>query len=136
MKFKILFLSISVLAMVFSIIGISLAEVKISDMPTPEKIRNFIPKPLTELFRSFNNIEVDFSKLLFLNRVIEAVPKSAEELGNGFQRLVNGLKDVNNWIRDHIGLDIVFLIKKTGEFFVWAFESIANLIKIGLLLIK
>ena len=99
MEFKILFLFVFILMMFFSTIGISLAEVKISDMPTSEKIQNFIPKPLTELFKMFNNINLDFLKLPFFNRVAESIPKSGEEIGNSFQKLTSGLEIANNWLK-------------------------------------
>ena len=136
MKFKILFLFIPILIIILSITEISSAEVKISDAPTPEKIQNLIPRPLTEIFKAFNNIRVDFSKLPFFDRLMDIIPKSGEDVGNGFRWLTRGLNSANDWLKNHIGLDIIFMVKKIGEFFVWIFEGIANLIKTGLSFIK
>ena len=118
MKFKILFLLIPILMIILSATEISLAE-----MPTPEKIQNFIPQPLTGLFRAFNNINIDFSKLPFFNRVAKGIPESGEEIGNSFRWLTNGLENINNWLKNHIGLDIVFIVKKTGGVFCLDFSG-------------
>ena len=136
MKSKILFLFIPILIIILSITGISLAEVKISDIPTPEKIQNLIPRPLTEIFKVFNNIHIDFSKLPFFDRLMSIIPKSGEEVGNGFRWLTRGLNSANDWLKNHIGLDIIFMVKKIGEFFVWIFQGIADLIKTGLSFVK
>lgn len=138
MKYKILFLLIPISVLILSITKISLAEVKISDVPTPapEKIQNFIPQPLTELFKIFSNINIDFSKLPFINRVVRSIPRSGEEVASSFRWLTQGLGDLNNWVNARIGLNILFVIQKVGEFFVWIFQGIADLIKIGLSFIQ
>lgn len=132
MKSKILFLIIPVLVLVSLTTKICLAEVKISDMPTPEKIQNFIPRPLSDFFKMLSNVKIDFSKLPFVNRIVAAIPKSGEEVANEFQWLTVRLGNINYWAQSHIGLNIILIIKKIGEFFVWIFQGIANLIKIGL----
>ncbi len=115
---------------------ISLAEVKISDVPSPEKIQNFIPQPVTDLFKTFNNVNIDFSKLPFFNQIAGNIPKSGQEVANGFQWLTNGLGSINEWLKTHIGLNIILVIQKVGEFFVWVFEGIGHLIRAGLSFIK
>jgi len=136
MSCKRLILSIFLPALILSTPGISLAEVEITDIPSPEKIQGFIPQSLIDLFNNFNNINIDFSKFSFFNRAVEAIPKSGEEVANGFQWLTNGLGNVDEWLKTHIGLNIIFVIQKVGEFFVWVFTGIAHLIQLGLSLIK
>lgn len=138
MKERIVFLLIS--ASLFSLTmitaKISLAEVKISDMPNPEKIQSFIPQPVIDLFNNFNKINIDFSKFPFFNKVVSNVPKSGLEVANGFKWLTDGLGNINDWLKTHIGLNIILVIQKVGEFFVWVFQGIANLIRAGLSFIK
>jgi len=138
MKDRILFLLISILLFALTLITakISLAEVKISDVPNPEKIQNFIPQPITDLFKTFSNINIDFSKFPFYNQVVGNIPKSGQEVANSFQWLTNGLENMNEWLKTHIGLNIILVIQKVGEFFVWVFQGIANLIRAGLSFIK
>ncbi|MDP3052514.1 MAG: hypothetical protein Q8N22_00995 [bacterium] len=136
MNYKRLFLLILLSAFILSASKISLAEVNISDIPTPEKIQSFIPQPLTDLFKTFSNINIDFSKFSFLNQVVGAIPKSGEDVANGFRWLTRGLGNTNEWLKTHIGLNIVLVFQKVGEFFVWIFQGIANLIKAGLSFIK
>jgi len=136
MKYKILFLLAPILASTLLTVKISLAEVKISDVPNPEKIQNFIPQPVTDLFKTFNKINIDFSKSSFFNKITGSIPKSGQEAANDFLWLTNGLENVNEWLITHIGLNIILVIKKVGEFFVWIFEGIANLIRIGLSFIR
>lgn len=133
MKYKLLLLVILIFILVTPVIP---AVGQIEVLPSPEKIQTFIPQPLTELFKAFNNIKIDFSKLPFFNRVVGVIPRSGEEVAHGFRWLTQGLENVNNWLKTHIGLDIIFVIKKIGELFVWIFEGIANLIRIGLSFIK
>ena len=132
MSCKRLILSIFLPALILSTPGISLAEVEITDIPSPEKIQGFIPQSLIDLFNNFNNINIDFSKFSFFNRAVKAIPKSGEEVANGFQWLTNGLGNVDEWLKTHIGLSIVLVVKKVGEFFIWIFQGIANLLTIGL----
>lgn len=130
MKYK--FLLFAILIFILIIPAVGQTEV----LPSPEKIQTFIPQPLVEVFKAFSNLKIDFSKLPFFNRVVGVIPRSGEEVANGFRWLTQGLENVNNWLKTHIGLDIIFVIKKIGEFFVWVFESIANLLKIGLSFIR
>lgn len=136
MDSKRLFLLILLPVFILSASKISLAEVKISDMPTPEKIQGFIPQPLIDLFKTFSDINIDFSKFLFFNQIVGFIPKSGADAANGFQWLTRGLGSANEWFKTHIGLNIVFVVKKVGEFFVWIFEGIVNLIKTGLSFVK
>ena len=136
MNHKRLFLLILLPVFILSVSKISLAEVKISDMPTPEKIQSFIPQSLIDLYKTFSDINIDFSKFLFFNQVVGFIPKSGADVASGFQWLTQGLGGINEWFKTHIGLNIVFVIKKVGEFFVWVFEGIANLIRIGLSFVK
>jgi hypothetical protein len=46
------------------------------------------------------------------------------------------LGNINDWLKTHIGLNIILVIKKIGELFLWIFEGIANLIRIGLSFVK
>ncbi len=136
MKYKILFLLILISTSILLTAKISLAEVNISDVPNPEKIQGFIPQPVTDLFKTFNNINIDFSKLSFFNKITGNIPKSGQEVGNAFKWLTNGLGSMNGWLITHIGLNIVLVVKKVGEFFVWVFEGIGHLIRVGLSFIK
>ncbi len=136
MNYKRLFLSILLPVFILSASEISLAEVKISDIPTPEKIQSFIPQPLIDLFKTFSNVNIDFSRFSFFNQVVGVIPKSGEDVANGFQWLTRGLGNINEWLKTHIGLNIVLVAKKVGEFFVWVFEGIGHLIRAGLSFIK
>jgi hypothetical protein len=138
MKERIVFLLISVLLFALTLITtrISLAEVTISDVPNPGKIQSFIPQPLIDLFNNFNKIDIDFSKFPFLNKVVSSVPKSGQEVAGGFKWLTDGLGNINDWLKSHIGLNIILVIQKVGEFFIWVFQGIANLIRAGLSFIK
>lgn len=109
MKYKILFLTI--LITVLTTLRVCSAQ--------REGIQSFVPQPLIELFDAFSKIKIDFSKV-----------------ASGFRHLTGGLENFSNWLQTHIGLNILFIIKKIGELFVWILEGIANLIKIGLSFIK
>lgn len=123
MRTKILFLTLPVL--VFAVSGICLAQ-------NENQRLDFIPKPLIELFNIFSNWEIDFSKVPLINKIPEYLPRSGEGIGQSFQWLTRGLNNFNEWSKAHIGLNIVLIIKKVGEFFVWALEGIVSLLKIGL----
>lgn len=124
---KILFLTLPVL--VFAVSGICLAQNENQGL-------NFIPKPLIELFNIFSNWKIDFSKVPLINKIPEYIPRSREGIGQSFQWLTRGLDNFNNWMVSNIGLNVILVIKKVGEFFIWALEAIAKLLKIGLSLIK
>ncbi|MFA5084285.1 MAG: hypothetical protein WC475_02800 [Candidatus Paceibacterota bacterium] len=132
MNSKRLFLSILLPALILSASEVSLAEVKISDIPTPDEIQGFIPQPLIDLFKTFGSINIDFSKFAFFNKVVESLPKSGEDVANVFNWLTDGLGNVNEWLKTHIGLNVLLVVIKVEVFFVWAFTGIARLIQAGL----
>lgn len=123
MRTKILFLTLPVF--VFAVSGICLAQ-------NGNQGLDFIPKPLIELFNIFSNWKIDFSKVPLINKIPEYIPRSGEDIGYSFRQLTGGLDKFNEWSKTHIGLNIVLIIKKIGEIFVWALEGIAKLLKIGL----
>lgn len=123
MRTKILFLTLPIL--VFAVSGICLAQ-------NENQSLNFIPKPLIELFNIFSNWKIDFSRIPVINRIPEYLPRSGEDIGRSFQWLGGGLDNFNNWLTSHIGLNILLVIKKVGEFFIWTLEFLVRLIKIGL----
>jgi hypothetical protein len=130
MKYKLL----SFVILIFILIIPAVGQTEVS--PSPEKIQTFIPQPLIEIFKIFSNLKIDFSRLPFINKVTESIPKSGEEVADIFQWLTRGLGNINDWLKTHIGLNIILVIKKIGELFLWIFEGIANLIRIGLSFIK
>lgn len=136
MKYKILILIIPILMTAISIAGTCSAEIRISDTPTPENIPNIVPQPLIDLYNAVNRINIDFSQVPFINRAIGLIPTSGEGVANGLIWLTQGFGNINEWLRTHVGLNIVYLIQKAGEFFVWIFQGIVNLITAGLSFIR
>jgi len=137
MKQKILFLLlIPTFLIIFSFSKFCLAEANVSNVPSAEKIQTLIPKPLTDLFNTFGNVHIDFSKMPFMNQVVNAIPKSGQSVANDFNWLTNGLGAINDWLKVNVGLNIIMVVKTVGEFFVWAFQGVANLIRIGLSFVK
>lgn len=123
MRTKILFLTLPIL--VFAVSGICLAQ-------NENQSLNFIPKPLIELFNIFSNWKIDFSKVPLINKIPEYIPRSEEDISRSLQWFTGGFDNFNNWLTSHIGLNILLVIRKVGEFFVWALEGIAKLLRIGL----
>jgi hypothetical protein len=123
MRTKILFLTLLIL--IFAVSGSCLAQ-------NENQTQNFIPQPLIDLFNIFSNWKIDFSRIPLINKIPEYLPRSGEDVGRSFQRLSGGLSNFNNWLTSHIGLNVILVIKKVGEFFVWALEFLVKLIKIGL----
>lgn len=97
------------------------------------EIKGFaVPQPLIDLFNIFSNWKIDFSKIPIINKIPGYLPNSGEDIGRSFQWLAGGLNNFNNWLTNHIGLNILLIIKKAGEFFVWALEALVNLLRLGL----
>lgn len=125
---------ITILIIVVSTINVihCFAEIKSESLetspPVAEDISRFVPQPLKELFAAFsdliNRLSNSLSEWPFLRNLFESLPKS-------FGEIISFLKNIKYWLQPYLDF-VFFVITKIGELFVWMFELMARLIKIGL----
>lgn len=119
--------------MIGLILAATLATAQLTDtgsIPSAERVFDFIPQPLYELFDAAKNINVGDNAAT--RRIAEFLPRSGEDIGRSIGSAGEFLSRANSWFEDNIGFRISQLLRLIGNLAVWILESIAYLIRIGI----
>lgn len=113
---------------IFILLG---ALVLILPLKTLAQLEN-VPQPITDLFNTFQKIDLNV-KLPFLEKAFqEGIPKSTGGGGGVVSDLTNLFDRVSSWFRDKLGVSLIDIVKAIGNFIIWVLEFIVKLIKAGL----
>jgi len=91
-----------------------------------------VPKPVIELFNTVSKIHIDFSQYEIFKKAADYVPKNGEDVSNITNQITNGFNNLDNIMRNHIGVGLKNILEATGNIFIWILEFVVKIIKLGL----
>lgn len=94
-----------------------------------------VPEPITELFNTFENIDIDTSRIPILNRAFQGFGQAVQNPEGAANDLTGLFERINAWFQSNVGVSLGEITKAIGNFIVWVLELIVKLIKAGLSLI-
>ena len=103
----------------------TLAEVKIEPQSVPQSIN--------DLFNIFGKVKNSVDLYPATSSIGNPIPNPTDlKKGNILDDIKNGWNKVNDWFEKKIGTSLRAVIIAIGNFVAWAFDAIANLIRLGI----
>ena len=91
-----------------------------------------LPQPITDIYNTFNKIQVRAEDNTFLNIISEKVRTISANPQGLVSDASNWWGRVNNWFSSHVGVTLKELVQGVANLFVWVFEWVVKLIKLGI----
>lgn len=100
------------------------AEAKELPFTTP-----ILPKPLEDVYETFNKIEINPEKFSFINKSIEGIRGTNFSIFNLVGEAEKIWNNTNNWFENKIGVSLRKILVVLGNLSIWILELVTKIMR-------